>query len=138
VGGLFSQRMMLEHLAVIFLHARVRKLMPGRRMMPRKRLARAASLGGPSHILPILGLLLLMRIHPKIRNGKERSITRHEEEVTRSEEVNNFWKQNCCVPDKSGVDWTNLVLAVLRPKSDNSTQMTLTRLGKIGIGLSTA
>jgi hypothetical protein len=138
VGGLFSQRMMLEHLALIFLHARVRRLMPGRRMTPCKRLVRAALLGGPSHILPILGLLLPMRIHPKIRNGKERSITRYEEEVTRSKEVNNFWKQNCCVPDKSDVDWTNPVLAVLRPKSDNSTQMSMTRLGKIGIGLSTA
>jgi hypothetical protein len=38
---------------------------------------------------------------------------------------------------QSGLHQTSPVLAVLRPKSDDSTQMTKTRLGKIGIGLST-
>jgi hypothetical protein len=137
VGGPLNRSMMLEHLTDIFLLARVRGVMTGRRMTPHKRLARAASLGGPDHILSVLGLLLLMRIHPDIRYGKERSITRYEEKVTRSEEVNNFWKQNCCVPDKSDTGWTSPILAVLSPKSDNFTQKTMTRLGKIGIGLST-
>jgi hypothetical protein len=55
---------MLEQLTVIFLLARVRRMMMRRRMTPCQSLARAASLGGPSHILPVLGPLLAMRVHP--------------------------------------------------------------------------
>jgi hypothetical protein len=90
VGGPLNQSMSLELLVDIFLLTGVRRVMTGRRMMPRKCLARAILLGGPGHILPVLGLLLPTKIHPEIIYGKERSITRYEEEVTRSVEVNNF------------------------------------------------
>jgi hypothetical protein len=45
-------------------------------MTPHKCLAGAASLGGPGHILPLLGSLLTARIHPKIRY-EGRSIAQH-------------------------------------------------------------
>jgi hypothetical protein len=56
--------------------------MTRRNMTPCKCLAGATSLGGPGHILPVHGLLLPMRIHPEIRDGKERSVTKYEEEMT--------------------------------------------------------
>jgi hypothetical protein len=43
-------------------------------MMPRKHLARAASLGGSGDMLQLLGSLLTLRIHPEIRY--ERKINR--------------------------------------------------------------
>jgi hypothetical protein len=59
---------MFEQLTVIILLARVRRMMTRtRRMTPFKHLAGAAALGGPSHILPLLGSLLTARIHPEIR-----------------------------------------------------------------------
>jgi hypothetical protein len=63
----------LEQLMIVFLLAGVRRMMAWRwRMTPRKRLAGAASLGGPGHILPELGLLLVMRVHPKIRRVEDK------------------------------------------------------------------
>jgi hypothetical protein len=65
---------------------------------------------------------------------------------TRSEKVNNLWKQNYIVPDKSGpsrtspvrialnksgVERTSPVLTVLRPKIGNPSQKTISSLGKI-------
>jgi hypothetical protein len=46
-----------------------------RRSMTRRRLAEVTPLGGPSHILPMLGPFLVMRIHPGIGGIKERSTT---------------------------------------------------------------
>jgi hypothetical protein len=71
------------------------------------------------------------------------------QELARSIKITNFWKQNCFIPDKSGtgqislvrdapdksdVDRTSPVLLVLRPKSGNSTQMKISRLG-IGLNI---
>jgi hypothetical protein len=42
-------------------------------MMPRKRIAEAASLGGGAgHILTMLGCLLMARIHPEIRKEEDK------------------------------------------------------------------
>jgi hypothetical protein len=64
---------MLEQLMVVLLLARVRRTMTWRwRMMPLKRLARAASLGGPGHILSEFGLLLTTRVHLEIRGVEDK------------------------------------------------------------------
>jgi hypothetical protein len=55
-------------------------------------LAGSTPLGGPDHILSLLDLLFPVRVHPKIKDMKERSITRYGQKITRSEEINNFWK----------------------------------------------
>jgi hypothetical protein len=68
VGGPLKRSLTLEQLTVIFLLARVRRMMMrGNRMTSHKPLVGAASLGGPNHILTLLGLLLVMRVHPEIR-----------------------------------------------------------------------
>jgi hypothetical protein len=62
----------LEQFTVVILLTRVRRMMTQRRrMMSCECLAGVASLGGgggASHILPVLGSLLIVRIHPKIRH----------------------------------------------------------------------
>jgi hypothetical protein len=71
VGGPLNRRMPLKHLPVwIILIARVRRMMTWRRRpMRHGRLAlvEAAPLGGPGHILLVLGVLLMRRIHHEMR-----------------------------------------------------------------------
>jgi hypothetical protein len=74
VGGPLNRRMLLNRFTIISLFiARVRRMMTRRRrgMTPCKCLAKAASLGGggSSHILAMLGSLLIVRIHPEIRKA---------------------------------------------------------------------
>jgi hypothetical protein len=70
--------MLLKHLMVILiLIAGVRRVLTWRRrLMSSKCFARATPLGGPSHILPMLGPLVTMRVHLEIRRVKKKLDTR--------------------------------------------------------------
>jgi hypothetical protein len=72
VRGPLKRSVTLEQLTVVFLLAGVRRMMTRRmRMVSHKCLVGAASLGGGGgvgHILPVLGSLLIARIHPEIRH----------------------------------------------------------------------
>jgi hypothetical protein len=72
VGGLLNRCMPLKHLMpfLIFItgvRGVVMWMSRRRRSMTRRRLTGVTPHGGPSHILPVLGPFLVMRIHPEIR-----------------------------------------------------------------------
>jgi hypothetical protein len=76
VGGPLNRRMPLKHLMVFhFLIAGARRVVTqARRMIPtiHGRLAGPTSLGGPAHILLVLGPLLTTRVPPEIGRGKKK------------------------------------------------------------------
>jgi hypothetical protein len=67
--------MPLKHLTVfcILIAGARRVVTRGRRSIPTRhgRLASMMPLGGPSHIMQVLGPLLKMRIHPEIREKRD-------------------------------------------------------------------
>jgi hypothetical protein len=70
VGRPLNRCMPLKHLTVfLILIDGVRRMVTWMRRRPtnHRRLAGATLLGGPDHILPVLGHFLVMRVHPKIR-----------------------------------------------------------------------
>jgi hypothetical protein len=117
----------LKHLTIIFLFiAGVKRVVTWRRRpMSSRSFAGMTPLGGLSHILPLLSPLLTTRIHPEIKDMKERSITRYGQKITRSEEVNNFWKQNCWVPDKSDTSRTSSVRSAPNKSGVGQTSLVL-------------
>jgi hypothetical protein len=91
VRGPLNRSVMLEQLTVLFFLAGVRRMMMRRRRItPCKRLAGAALLGGPSHILSVLGPLLVMRVHPKVRKVEDKLDNKVGLDRTQIEEVDGF------------------------------------------------
>jgi hypothetical protein len=65
---------LIELMLILLLITRVRGVMTRvrrRRSTGHGCLAGLTPLGGPDHILPLLGLLLTVRIHPEIRDREE-------------------------------------------------------------------
>jgi hypothetical protein len=70
VGGPFNRFMPLKHLTVfLILITGVRRMVTWMRRRPTNHrcIADVTLLGGPDHILPVLGPFLAMRVHPEIR-----------------------------------------------------------------------
>jgi hypothetical protein len=95
---------------ILLIITRVRRVMTWARKMSHKSFAGVTTLGGGlGCILPLLGLLLTVRVHPKRDMDRQELIMRRRQELARSAKITNFWKQNCCIPDKSGTGRTSPV-----------------------------
>jgi hypothetical protein len=78
VGGPLNRCMPLKHhMVILILITRVRRVVRWRRRPTSRRcFAGVTPLGGPDHILPVLGPLLTTRVHPEIRRVKKKLDTR--------------------------------------------------------------
>jgi hypothetical protein len=71
--ALLRSKPLIQLTFILLAFARVRGMMTRARKTSCKCFAGATSLGGgPDHILSLLGLLLTMRVHPKMRHGLAR------------------------------------------------------------------